>query len=160
MTFLCLLIHLLLSFATFSSVSPFFYIPGDSNLMQFSLSPLLLCVMGQYYTSVNSIYPTARYRKTEEKWSQFSEWMCKDHCIKIKCHATITRNNHNQTIFFYRFLFWNKFYFSQNFRHVIPYIWIKNTNLKQVNFSLEFSLRNKLKKYFQEIMKKCGYKMY
>jgi hypothetical protein len=45
MIFLCLVFHPLLSFATFSLVYPFFYIPEDSNLMQFSLLLLWLCVM-------------------------------------------------------------------------------------------------------------------
>jgi hypothetical protein len=45
MIFLFLLFHPLLSFATFSSAYLFFYIPGDSNLMLFSLLLLLLCVM-------------------------------------------------------------------------------------------------------------------
>jgi hypothetical protein len=42
---LCFLSHPLLSFATFSSAYLSFYIPEDSNLMQFSLLPLFLYVM-------------------------------------------------------------------------------------------------------------------
>ena len=43
--FLCFLFHPLLSFATFSSVYLFFYIPEHPNLMRFSLLLLLLCIM-------------------------------------------------------------------------------------------------------------------
>jgi len=45
MIFLYFLFHPLLPFATFSLAYLFFYIPEDSNSMQFSLSFLLLYVM-------------------------------------------------------------------------------------------------------------------
>ena len=45
MTFLCFLSNPLLSFATLSSAYLFFYIPEDSNLMQFCLLLLFLYVM-------------------------------------------------------------------------------------------------------------------
>ena len=45
MIFLCFLSHPILSFATFSLAYLSFYIPEDSNLMQFSLLLLLLYVM-------------------------------------------------------------------------------------------------------------------
>jgi hypothetical protein len=48
MIFLCILFHPLLSFTTFTSVSPFFYIPEDSSLMQFSVLLLFLCLTNSW----------------------------------------------------------------------------------------------------------------
>jgi len=56
MIFLCFLSHPLLSFATFSLVYVSFYIPEDSNLMQFPLSLLCLYVMCIQSTSIFFFY--------------------------------------------------------------------------------------------------------
>ena len=52
MIFLCSLSHPLLSFATFSLACLSFYIPEDSNIMQFSLLLLFLYVMCVRFNSI------------------------------------------------------------------------------------------------------------
>jgi len=56
MIFLCFLSHPLLSFATFSLAYLSLYIPEDSNLMQFSLLLLFLCLMCFQSNSISFFY--------------------------------------------------------------------------------------------------------
>ena len=64
--FLCFLSHLLLSFATFSSAYVSFYIHEDSNLMQFSLLLLFLCVMCVQSNSI--IFFLSDFLLTSDGW--------------------------------------------------------------------------------------------
>ena len=89
MIFLCFLFQPLLSFATFSSVYLFFCIPEDSNLMQFSLLPLLLWVMCVQICDIHYYYlllPIALrpfqfdlgFLMVSEQYS-FPGWGCQPH---------------------------------------------------------------------------------